>query len=412
MVGLRQGKTLRKKPPSRKSEAREEPLLAIPSLALAADVSNAEDLPLSTGELGMDLDDIKLGFDEKAEEGPATVPEGDEVEPAAIPGEGVGEIPDEDMLGPGLLREIEEVAPGLPFLFTEREGRDIVLFARSKFLPTVRIRLKDQGPAPPSADPGSGERPSSCREDAIPEGPISIVDFTKEQDIESLMGELGLPSRLHSHLDMEPEEATTAYGIPPKSVVLLEGRDPHSLTDLADSLTKALLDVGGSLTYITTRRDLKEVMANLFETPSDVSQAVRDLRLLIIPVYPLLHGKQADRPMLLEKLTGAPRLFDKDIVLINAMTDFLDRGIDDMEALRIWPFLRKLAASDKVVLLCADGDHRATACMRSACAVHLCVSSSGKGPVAVEVVKAPEWKSDRMHLVKFQVNAQGSMSFL
>ena len=428
MVGLNTGKSLKRKPKAEKAEDIGDAMLSMASISAPSGSgdSDVEDLPMSVADLGINLDALNLSLEDRSEEDEPEEPEAppskeapDLLDPSEEGTPSTPPAPEPGMQLTGLLKEAEETIPLLPFLFIERNGREVVLFSRSRFLPTVRLRLKpgalperasvfdDTSPAIESGPPSLG----APIVELAPEPPAKVVDFTMDQELETLMEELGLPKSSLDLNGLSLEEEPSAYGIPPGAVILLEGGDGVSLAKIADRVAGAFLSRNKTLTYVSTRRDIKEVVGSVVESPAEVSAAMKDMRLLVIPVYPIVRGQSADRQALMEKLTGSPHLFDKNVILLNSFTDLLEDRTDDLEAIKAWPFLRKLSAKDKVVILTASSQHRAVASMREACSVHLKIAAGGNAP-SVEVVKAPEDRPDRLHLLRFRVDAKGALAIL
>jgi archaellum biogenesis ATPase FlaH len=383
-----------------------EPLAVMSNLALAADGQDPDEPPFSAEELGIDLEGLDLQVPEEGEDASSEPSEGSP-ELTLIGAEPEGDGPSHLTEVAGIMKEIEEVAPRLPFLLAQEGGGDILLFARSRFLPTVRIKLK-------KAQDGSvvDLRPALPRASAAPDaGPASVIDFSQEQDMESLLGKLGLdrsgPALAH---DRAQEEPSTVHIIAPGSLVLVEGPDPLPVNKVADELANALLGEKRTLTYVSTRRELREVLDSMLPDPASMSRAMKDMRLLVVPVFPIIRGTKEPKAPLLEKLTGAPQLYGNDTLVINQMTDFLEPGMGDLEALGIWPFLRKLTTSGKVVILATGCEHPAVTAVRSACSMHLRVAKGDRDRPIVQVSKFPAARPEVVALATFLLKANGEMS--
>lgn len=408
MVGLRTGKSLKGKASGRESMSKAEPLAVMSSLALAADGQGPDQPPFSAEELGIDLEGLDLqAREEEAADGSPGI-SGGSPDPSTIDAEPDGDgAPSDGTDAAGIMKEIEDVAPRLPLLLAREDGGDILLFSRSRFLPTVRIKLRrsQDGSA-------AGVRASPPLSAAMPDGgPASVIDFSQEQDMESLLGKLGLdqagPAPAHEEAQEEP---STVHIITPGSLVLVEGPDAFVVNKVADELAHALLGAKRTLTYVSTRRELRDVLDSMLPDPASMSRAMKDMRLLVVPVFPIIRGTKEPKAPLLEKLTGAPQLYGNDALVINQMTDFLDPAVGDVEALGIWPFLRKLTTSGKVVLLVTGCEHPAVKAMRSACTIHVRVAKGDRDRPVVQVMRSSASRPEDVPVATLLLMANGEMS--
>jgi archaellum biogenesis ATPase FlaH len=232
------------------------------------------------------------------------------------------------------------------------------------------------------------------------------VDFSEEQDLDLLMGKLGLGA---GPCPQPPIGETKRYGIARGNLVLLQGMEPGAVSQAADILANGLLGERRTMTFISTKRDTQDVLRSMFKEPSAFSRAMRDMRLLVIPVYPILQGSAESRAPLLDKLIAAPQLFGREIIIIDQMTDFLEKGMGDVESLSIWPFLRKLTNSGKVVVLCVGEEHPAVSAIRSACTIDMSVSRSDDGRTRVKVGKASETRPHDLMIASFDLGPKGEL---
>lgn len=379
---------------------------------------------------------IKVDLSGLEAEGPVAA-EGPAAEPEIAPeiDEPIPEEPEEPEAAPAEKGAVLEALEGMEPELAEPDPsgrRRIVLFARSRILPTITIRLK------PSKDEGEDEQ--TLLEDTeplppehpAPKEPEDDSEVFDDEELEALKRELG--GKTLRTVGPEPEAASPeptptsislngvdlaamaqgdeapVYGIGRGSIVLLEG-DGQSSTEVAQALAAGMLSHGRSVTYVSTSQDLPTLVGGMQDRGHDMAAPLKDLRFMIIPVYPLIEGRSADRDQLLEKLMSAPQLYNSDMLVVDALSSFLDEAMSGSDSLKIWPFLRKLASADKLVVLTMARDHRALGTMRPAVEAQL-VARAESGHSKVEVVKAPLDSPEKIHLMKFRLSPDGAFELL
>ncbi|MEM0449564.1 MAG: hypothetical protein QW520_07080 [Methanomassiliicoccales archaeon] len=264
----------------------------------------------------------------------------------------------------------------------------ISLFSNSRFLPTLRIKIKSaeshfqtRNAGLKNLDESSNLQPSFSKE---------IREFFNEKiDIQIKSEELQKNEIKVDNIDEETCLNTVTCIIPHGSLILVEGSDTDIINNLVDHISLSILSQKHTLTYISTKRDFKQIIDSMFPNFVNFSRVLSDMRLLIVPVYPLIHGEPAEKSTLFDKLCGSPQLFEKESLVLNRITDFLEIDEDRLKALKIWPFLRKLTNIGKVVLISGDESHPAMTNIREACNLRLRAVRGKEGKLITEVMKSP-----------------------
>jgi archaellum biogenesis ATPase FlaH len=413
VVALRTGKSLRKSGAIGPPQPRPDPLSAITILATAPDDHGVGSLGVSDDLSGLESDEEReavLG----TEQGVLSSEHGFiEVRTEAKAGTVLGPI--------SIVGSTDEPEPELVQDAIGR--RDLVLFSRSKLLPTIiiklksvrnadlKIPLKDQEPLPPDPD----RPPVEEKEDQELFGDEELEALRKELAVKKIEALAPTPVKLTGpEVTLPPPSITRStvpgpvaddaptYGIAKGAIVLLEG-DEAASREVAEAIAHGLLSQGRSVTYVSTFQTLPALVGEMQLRGHNVVGRLGDMQFMVIPVYPLIEGRPVVRDQLLEKLMSSPQLCDNDALVVDAITSFMDQGRSNSDSLKVWPFLRRLSSTDKVIVLTAARDHEVVETLRSAAAVHLVTARDREEGSSALVSKAPLDAPDKCFLLKFQI---------
>lgn len=111
-------------------------------------------------------------------------------------------------------------------------------------------------------------------------------------------------------------------GIPPGSLVVLEGPFGAGKSILSQRIMHGLVSNGTSVAYVSTELTTAGFLAQMESLDYDVEEALLDERLVFVPVHPML-GARAPRRELLERIARARLLYTKDIIVFDTFSKFL-----------------------------------------------------------------------------------------
>ncbi len=111
-------------------------------------------------------------------------------------------------------------------------------------------------------------------------------------------------------------------GIPPGSLIVLEGKFGAGKSILSQRIAFGLLQHGTSLSYISTELTTAGFLQQMQSLKYDLNKPLMDERLVFVPVHPLI-GARAPRDELLSRIAKARRMYEKDVIIFDTFSKFL-----------------------------------------------------------------------------------------
>ncbi len=111
-------------------------------------------------------------------------------------------------------------------------------------------------------------------------------------------------------------------GIPPGSLIVLEGKFGAGKSILSQRIAYGLLQHDTSLSYISTELTTAGFLQQMQSLKYDLNKPLMDERLVFVPIHPLL-GARAPRDELLSRIAKARRMYEKDVIIFDTFSKFL-----------------------------------------------------------------------------------------
>ena len=144
-----------------------------------------------------------------------------------------------------------------------------------------------------------------------------------------------------------------AGGIPKGTTMLIEGKHGTGKSAISQRFLYGFLTHGHSVTYISTELTTKGFVDQMESLDYSVLNYLLTGTLLFIPVFPLI-GKPLPRKDFLTRLVSEPRLFENDIIIIDAFSSLVRESIDKESSIKLMGLFKKLAGKNKTIILTMD----------------------------------------------------------
>jgi archaeal flagellar protein FlaH len=192
-------------------------------------------------------------------------------------------------------------------------------------------------------------------------------------------------------LERDELEGRFGGGFPEGALVIVEGEYGCGKSVLAERLVYGFLQNHVKVSFVSTELTTLHFIDQMHSLDYPIEEFTLDKRLLFLPVYPILghRGKKAD---LLERLVNAKRMYEQDVIVIDAYSTLLkqwmksvedDPTVEPMDGMEETLYLFKLlAARGKTIILTMDpGDvhDELSSVLRAAADVYLNVRLSTAG---------------------------------
>ncbi|NJE29458.1 flagellar accessory protein FlaH [Thermococcus sp. 18S1] len=139
-------------------------------------------------------------------------------------------------------------------------------------------------------------------------------------------------------------------GIPPGSIVLVEGDRGTGKSIFSQRLLYGFLKNGHSATYVSSQYTTPEFINQMESLGYGVVPELIKRRLLFVSLYPLLVGL-SERKKFLNRFVGEPRLWKTDVIIIDSVSALLSSDIGEDEAREFSLHLKRVSALGKAIVL-------------------------------------------------------------
>lgn len=150
-------------------------------------------------------------------------------------------------------------------------------------------------------------------------------------------------------------------GLPEGSLVIVVGPNGTGKSVIAQRMMEGLLQNHHDVTYVSTELTTKGFFAQMDSLGyKSLHEAIPQEGLVFLPTHPAI-GARAPREERLERLVRARRMYEKDVIIIDAFSKFLrdhlrDRdeasAMDEIEA--VLHLFKRLTGTGRTVLLTLD----------------------------------------------------------
>jgi archaeal flagellar protein FlaH len=161
-------------------------------------------------------------------------------------------------------------------------------------------------------------------------------------------------SPLHS-IDIERDDLNENLGggIPKGAIILIEGPPGAGKSILAQRFAYGLIENDQSLTYVSTELTTIDFIDQMMSLGYDVTSSLLSLDLLFVSVYPLI-GTMRPQEEYLKRLMEAEELFNREIIVIDALSNLVARSMDTANMSTLISFLKKLAGMKKTIIITVE----------------------------------------------------------
>lgn len=147
-------------------------------------------------------------------------------------------------------------------------------------------------------------------------------------------------------------------GIPPGSLVVLEGKFGAGKSILSQRITYGLLQHDVKLSYISTELTTAGFLHQMDSLKYDLEEVLMNEQLVFIPVHPLL-GARAPRDQLLSRIAKARKMYENDVIIFDTFSKFLadhlrakGGGFEATEQIEgVLYLFKRLTSIDKTIIL-------------------------------------------------------------
>ncbi|WP_456365634.1 ATPase domain-containing protein [Thermococcus sp.] len=142
-------------------------------------------------------------------------------------------------------------------------------------------------------------------------------------------------------------------GIPAGSIMLLEGDRGTGKSIFVQRLLYGFLMNGYRASYVSSQYTTVEYIKQMESIGYDIIPFLIRKKLIFVSLYPLLTGV-SERRKFLSRLLGEPRIWEPDIVIIDAFSSLLSREQEPSAIRDFLLYVKKLASLDKVIIMTAN----------------------------------------------------------
>jgi flagellar protein FlaH len=173
-------------------------------------------------------------------------------------------------------------------------------------------------------------------------------------------------------------------GLPKGAVMIIEGMEGSGRSVISQRLCYGLLANGASVTFVSTEMTIKDFIDQMYSIEYKVGPYLLSQKLLYLPVYPLL-GQTMVRDDFLEKLITSPQLYERDVLIVDSFSSLINRKLDNNQAQSLMGFLKKVARSNKTVILTAESGIASLEPVRLSADIFLNLEIRNKGGISREI---------------------------
>ena len=143
-------------------------------------------------------------------------------------------------------------------------------------------------------------------------------------------------------------------GFPGGSIVFIEGSNGSGKSAIAQRIAFGLLNNKTTVTLISTQLTTKGFINQMYSINYPIVPFLLKNQLLYIPVLPLLKS-QMIRSDFIERLMGAKKLFDSNVIIIDTLSSLIRASADSNKSIELISFFKKMTGVEKTIIITVDG---------------------------------------------------------
>ncbi len=205
-------------------------------------------------------------------------------------------------------------------------------------------------------------------------------------------------------------------GIPRESLMLIEGKYGHGKSILCQRIAYAALKHDCTVTYISNELSTKDFLKQMDSVEYSVDDFMINGKLLFIPMFPLL-GNVVFQSDLIQRLMGAKKLFESDLVIIDTLSFLLVKdNATESECFDVIKFFKIMANLDTSILFTVDSETvnpSLLGLIRSMCDIHFELNQkifAGDVKRMITVNRFKRAKSKPTQIIPFRVETKQGLS--
>ncbi|HDM36492.1 MAG TPA: ATPase [Candidatus Syntrophoarchaeum butanivorans] len=155
--------------------------------------------------------------------------------------------------------------------------------------------------------------------------------------------------------DLERDELNRRLGegFPEGSIVLIEGENGAGKSTIVERLAYGFLVNGYTVTFISTQLTTKGFIHQMYSLDYPIGIHLLKDELLFIPVVPLIKSAKS-RSDFIERLINAEKLYEKDIIIIDKLSELVKYSINAEKTIELISFFKKITGMGKIVINTID----------------------------------------------------------
>ncbi|MCX9083908.1 MAG: ATPase [Candidatus Methanoperedens sp.] len=154
-------------------------------------------------------------------------------------------------------------------------------------------------------------------------------------------------------LDRDELNQMLGGGFPKGSLIMIDGPSGSGKSALCQRFAFGLLHHKATVTYVSTQLTTKNFIRQMNSLDYPIGLQLLKGQLLFIPVFPLLKDS-SPRLDFIKRLMGAVVLFEKEIIIIDAISALIRYGTDAEKSLELISFFKKLTGMQKTIIITMD----------------------------------------------------------
>ncbi|MHC1624849.1 MAG: archaellum protein ArlH [Methermicoccaceae archaeon] len=203
-------------------------------------------------------------------------------------------------------------------------------------------------------------------------------------------------------LERDELEKKLGGGIPAGSLMVAEGENGSGKSTLCQRMAYGFLEEKNTVTYISTQQTTKGFINQMYSLNYPIASHLLQGRLLYIPVLPLIHAPKS-RDDFVDRLMGAEKLFDKDVIIIDTLSSLIRGNNDQKKLMDLISFLKKLTGLGKIILMTIDPaqfDSDSLLVFRSSTDIYLQLKVSTMGTAVKHTIFVNKFTSARSRITQ------------
>jgi flagellar protein FlaH len=142
-------------------------------------------------------------------------------------------------------------------------------------------------------------------------------------------------------------------GLPPGSIVLIEGGHGEGKSVLCQRIAYGFLNNQHSVAIVSTQHTVKDFIKQMYSLEYPVMKFLVKGTLLYISVYPLVSETKPHFDFL-DKFMRAKAIFEMEVIFVDTLSALIKYNSDETKIVDFMSFLKRLTGYGKIVVLCCE----------------------------------------------------------